>query len=153
MDSSDGFDLGRCDDLEVLLIDSDQFEIVFQILNEAPNLPDRILSRLDKEGIGDVDSVVQAARSISGKLEGIAVVKFVINNPSLAKEVDGRRLFSIVDNSVNPGQIEVLVNRDLLDAWKVLTEVVLEFFSELELRFRTGYYREDLEQARGYLSG
>jgi hypothetical protein len=98
-----------------VLIAPDQFQVIPQILNEAPNLPDRLLERPKEEGAGDVASVVQAAREIQRSLAGATAVRLVID-----------RQGSVVGTG-----IEAFVSRDLLYAWRVLARAVIESFSEL----------------------
>jgi hypothetical protein len=152
MAPGDGGGAVGCGSSKVLLIASDQFEIIFQILKEVPNLPDQLLARLRKM-VGDVTLAVQSAREIDGIIEGAATVKLVIGHPESAAEANRPPFSSVAGPSVAYGEIEAFVSRGLLQVWTVLVEAVLESFSERELSLRTGYSRGDLERACGLLLG
>lgn len=146
MTSSEGDRAADRGSFDALHVAADRFEAIFQVLKEAPNLPDQVLGPLEG-GTVDVASAVRVAREIERRLENAAFVKLMIFYPEREAEMNEFWFPSNVGQPEEPGEVEAFVNRDLVDSWRDLAAAVLTSFSERELSLRTGYTIGELERA------
>lgn len=125
----------------------DQFEKIFQLTKEASNLSDARLAEVGWTS-AQVDDLMTVALAVTDRLADASGVWIKTLDREHDNGVHPADLTSGIDKTEGvSGEICAVVERSLMEGWRVLTNLLISIYSQRELFLRTGYSSEEIQAA------